>query len=120
MTQFDSAGFEDLRTYLQNNWAFIAVLDDAGAEQLRWDVAANSSASFTSGASSNPLTAELTVTGQDIQDAGGTLPVTIKTTEVYKSGPASTRMGSDSMTDATLESSADEVVITHDYEMPPV
>jgi hypothetical protein len=118
MSQFEPAGFEDLRTYLQNNWNHIGVVDTGGNEQIRWDVSLNSNASFTSGPGSNPLTAQLTITGQDILDAGGSLPVTLTKTEVFKSSGSSTIMGQDSMTDATLEATGDEVVVTHDYEMP--
>lgn len=112
-SNFDSAGSEDLRTYIQSNWEYVAVVDDSGTEQLRWDVAANGNASWSSGPSSNPLEATLTVTGQDVLDAGGSLPVTLASTESFKTGSGGTRMGSDSYTDAKLEAPADEVVVTH-------
>ena len=118
-TQFDADGFADIRTYLQNNWTHVAVVDDTDTEQLRWDIAANSNTSWSSGPSSNPLEATLTVTGQDIQDAGGTLPVTLSSTESYKSSSATERMAADSYTNATLEALADEVVITHQLSTPP-
>lgn len=120
MSQFDSTGFEDLRTYLQNNWAFIALLDDTGTEALRWDANNNANVTWASGPGANPLTAELTVTGQDLIDAGQTLPVTLASTEAYKTSSATTRMGADPMTNATFEAPEDEAVITHDYEMPPI
>jgi hypothetical protein len=116
---FDASGNTDLREYIQNNWTHVAVVDSGGSEQLRWDVAANGNASWSSGSASNPLEATLTVTGQDIQDAGGSLPVTLSRTESYKSSGASTRMGADPYTDATLEAPADEVVVTHQIEVPP-
>lgn len=120
MTEFNSAGYEDLRTYLQNNWQFIAVLDDSGTEQLRWEIGVNTNTTWASGPNTNPLTAELTITGQDLIDAGATLPVTLASTEAYKSGTATTVMGSDPITDATVEASGDEVTISHDYEMPTI
>lgn len=116
---FDTSGYTDLRAYIQNNWTHIAVVDSGGGEQLRWDVAANGNASWSSGSASNPLEATLTITGADIQNAGGSLPVTLSRTESYKSDGSSTRMGSDSHTDATLEAPADEVVVTHQIEVPP-
>ena len=116
---FSTDGYADLRSYVQSNWNWIAVLDSGGTEHLRWDVDANSNASWTSGPSGNPLTAELVVTGQDLVDAGATLPVTLASTKAYQSSSATTAMGSDSMTDATLEADNDEVTITHDYAIPP-
>jgi len=118
-SNFDTDGYTDLRAYIQANWTHIAVVDSGGGEQLRWDVAANANASWSSGSASNPLEATLTVTGQDIQDAGGSLPVTLSRTESYKSSGATTRMAGDSYTDATLEAPADEVVVTHQIEVPP-
>lgn len=118
-TQFDSAGFSDLRSYIQSNWPFVAVIDDSGNEVLRWDVAANSNASWSSGPSSNPLEATLVITGQDIVDAGGSTPVTIDLTESYKTSSATTRMCGDPFTNATLEAPADEVTITHQLSLPP-
>lgn len=120
MAEFNANGYEDLRNYLQTNWNHIAVVDDAGTEQLRWDVDANANTSFTSGPGTNPLTAELVITGQDIIDAGGSLPVTLSSTEAYKSGSATTIMASDTMTNATLEQDSDQVTITHDYQMPQI
>ena len=118
-TQFNANGYADIRTYLQSNWNHIAIRDSGGTEQLRWEVDANPNTSWTSAPSGNPLTAELEVTGQDIVDAGGSLPVTLASTEAYQSASATTAMGSDTMTDATLEATGDTVTVTHEYEVPP-
>ncbi len=118
-TPIEAAGYDDLRAYIQNNWPFVAILDDTGTEWLRWDVAANANAQWTSGPSTNPLTAELTVTGSDLQNAGATLPITLNRTEAYKTSSATTRMGTDTHTDATVQVSGDEVVITHRFRLPP-
>jgi len=115
---FSADGYADLRSYIQNTWNWIAVLDDSGSEVLRWDISSNANAQWTSGPSGNPLTAELTITGQTLLDAGSTLPVTLASTEAYQASSATTLMGADSMTNATLEVDADQVTITHDYELP--
>lgn len=117
--QFDAYGFEDLRTYLQNNWAYIAIIDDGGTEVLRWDANSNANITWTSGPSTNPLSAEIVITGQDIIDAGGTLPVTLASTETYMSSSATSRTSGDPIKDATLDQSGDEVTVNHDYSMPP-
>lgn len=115
---FSAAGYDDLRAYVQNNWNHIAVLDDTGAEVLRWDVPSNADASWASDATGNPLTAELVITGQTLIDAGYTLPLTLASTEAYKSDSATTAMGADTMTNATMETESDTLTITHDYELP--
>jgi hypothetical protein len=117
--QIESYGFEDLRNYAQSNWAFIALIASDGSEILRWDANNNSNVTWSSGPGTNPLTAEITVKGQDIIDAGGSLPVTISETETYKSASASTRIGNDTMSDATLEVAEDQVTISHNYNLPP-
>jgi len=113
---FSSAGHTDIRTYLKNNWNWIAVLDDGGAEQLRWNILNNANVTITSDETNNPLTVELEVTGADVS---GTLPVTLSSTGAYKGSGTTTSMGSDTMTDATLEADGDTVTITHDYQHPP-
>jgi len=113
---FTSSGHTDIRTYLKNNWNWIAVVDDTGTEQLRWDVLNNGNATITSDETNNPLTVELEVTGADVS---GSLPVTLTTTEAYKGSGTSSSMGSDTMTDATLEADGDTVAVTHEYQHPP-
>lgn len=118
-TQFDIYGFEDLRNYMQHNWNFVAVMDSNGDEVLRRNVDADAGAEWSSGSSTNPLTASLTVTGQDIQDLGLTLPVTLSSTETYKSDTATSRTTHDTFSDVTINALDDEVEIIHEYRAPP-
>lgn len=125
MPAFEPAGYQDLRTYLKNNWAFIAILDDTGTERLRWDVNSNANATWSSDETSNPLTAQLTVTGQDLIDAGHSLPVVLDSTEAFKTSSSPTIMATDVLKDAngvattaTMEAPGDEVTISHEYQMP--
>ena len=117
---FSSSGYEDLRGYVKNNWNYIAVLDKTGTEQLRWDILNNGNVTITSDETGNPLTVELEITGQDIQDAGGSIPVTLTETQAYQGSATSTPMGSDTMTDGSLEASGDTVTVTHNYELPEI
>jgi len=120
-SEFNAAGYEDVRTYIQNNWTHIALINDSGTEITRIDVAADSRSSWSSGPSTNPLTATITVTGGDSDiDVESNGAVTISKTESYKSGGASTSMAGDPFTNATLEASNDEVTITHDIEHPTI
>lgn len=119
MTSFDANGYDDLRSYMQNNWRHIAIVDDQGTELFRINVNTDSRASFVSGSGANPLTAEITLTGQDFMDEGISLPSTVALTEVYKTSAGTTRVAHDSVKDATVETANDEVIITHDYKIPP-
>ena len=117
MSDFDSAGHEDIRTYIQNNWPFVALVDDSGTEVTRIDVNNDSRASWSSGPTSNPLEITITITGGDSDMPA--LPVTFAWSESYKTSGSSTRMAPDPFTNATLEAPADELTLTHQIEHPP-
>lgn len=112
-------GYQDLRSYIQSNWTHIAIIDDTDSEVLRWNITDNNNVSWSSGSASNPLEITLTVTGSDVQDNGGTLPVTVIGSTLYKSASAPNPMAGDSHTAATLEAPNDELQITHQTEVPP-
>ena len=119
-SSFDTAGYTDVRDYIQNNWTHIALVDDAGNEVTRIDVTADSRSSWSSGSGTNPLEATITVTGGDSDiDVATNGAVTIVRTESYKGSGASTRMAADPFTNATLEATEDELTITHQIEVPP-
>lgn len=117
-TEIESHGYEDLRSYVLNNWNFIAVVDDVGNEVLRWQVPDNNNTQILSSSGTNPATVELVVTGQDIQDAGNTLPVTVAQTEAFSSQAATTRFGYDTFSNITVQVPNDEIIILHDYSLP--
>jgi len=66
MTDFDTHGYEDLRTYLvaADGWSHVALLDDAGAEVTRIDIHNDNRASWGD-PSTNPVTLAVTITGGD-------------------------------------------------------
>lgn len=119
MPAFETAGYTDLRNYIQNNWTFISLVDDGGSESIRLEVGVDTNTSWSSDSSSNPLEASLTITGSDIQNAGGTLPVTLTKSQSHKDGTTSTVLAEDTYTNATLEASNDELTVTHTIEIPP-
>lgn len=116
-TPHTDTGDEDLRNYIQNNWTFIALIDDSGTEETRIDIQNDSRASFTSGSGSNPLTIEVTVEGAD---SDITTPVTLAESELYKTSGASNALSGDTFAEgsATISADADTLVVTHDIEQP--
>jgi len=118
-TQVDPNGFEDLRTYVQSNWQHVALVDDTGTEVLRIDVVNDAAGSFISGPADNPVTAEVNLNGQDLIDAGVSLPATIASVEAFKSSTATSRVAHDSVTNATVEANNDQVSVRLDYNLPP-
>lgn len=119
MPAFEADGYTDLRNYIQNNWTFISLVDDGGSEAIRLEIGVDADTSWSSGSASNPLEATLTITGDDIQNAGGSLPVTLTKSRSHKDGTTTTVLNEDTYTNATLEASNDELTVTHTIEVPP-
>lgn len=126
MVNYDAYGYDQIRSHVQSTWNWLAILNDSGTELLRWDLTANANATLSSDATANPLEYTITVTGQDIVDAGGSLPETLSELELYESSAASTPVGQDSLRDsggnattATLEAPSDTVDITFTQNWPP-
>lgn len=126
MVQYNSNGLTELRQYAYNNFSWLAVLNDAGTELLRWDLLNNTNVTVTSDASANPVQYTVTITGQDLIDAGYSLPQTLTDVELYQTSSATTAVGSDSIrdssgtaTNATLEAPNDQLESTFYQEIPP-
>lgn len=115
-----TAGYEDLRSYVQNNWKYVALINDSGTEVTRINIPNDSRASWTSGSGSNPLEVEVVVTGGDsdidVQSNGAT---TISKAASYKTSTGGSNLGDETLTNATLEASQDELTVTHTIEIPP-
>ena len=114
MSQFDNAGFDDLRNYIENNWNWLSLRDSSGSEVTRIDVNSDGRVSW-SGSNSNPMTLSGTFTGGDGDIAQAT---TYTEARLYKTSGSSTSMASESFTDATIEASVDELTISIDVEIP--
>lgn len=117
MAEFEPEGYDDLRSYVRNNWNWIALVNSSGTEQIRLDINSSADVTIISDETSNPLTVEIEITGSQLS---GSLPQTLSEGEVYKTSGATTVMAQDTYTDATLEASNDTIIVTHDYELPQV
>lgn len=127
MAEYNTDGYTDVRTYVYNNHNWLAIVDDTDTEQLRWDLNSNANVTEVAGPSTNPIEYEITVTGQDLVDAGATLPVTIERGKLYDSDTSSTPYSDNTLTDdsgnplsAQLGTVNDEVVATFTNEWPQV
>jgi hypothetical protein len=119
MVDYDLHGYDQIRNYIQSNWNWLAILNDSGTELLRWDLTANANVTVVSDETSDPLEYTITVTGQDIVDAGYSLPQTLSNLELYETSGASTRVGGDTLRDsegnattATMEATSDAIEVT--------
>ena len=127
MVEYNADGYDDLRQYIYDNYNWLAILNDSGTELLRWDLLSNSNVTVDSDATSNPIQYSITITGQDIVDAGGSLPQTLASQEIHKTAGSSTPFGSDVLRDstgtersATLEATSDEVTVVFEQQAPQI
>jgi|APHM01.1.fsa_nt_gi hypothetical protein len=120
-SSFNAAGEEDLRSYIQSNWTYVALIDDTGSEITRIDIINDSRASWSSGSASNPLTATITVTGGDSDiDVANNGATTFSSSESYKTSTSNTTLAADSFTNVTLQIPGDQLTIEHNLEIPPI
>lgn len=127
MTEYNSNGYDDVRSYVYNNHNWLALIDDTGSEILRLDLNADSRVTENSGPASNPIEYTITITGQDIQNAGFSLPLTLTDGEVHETSSTTASFATDALKDAngnatqaTLEAETDEVAINFTNEWPDI
>jgi len=116
MATLSSYTYEQLRTWFQRNYPWVALYDDEGNEITRIDINNDSRASWSSGPSANPLAATIDIAGAD-DDI--TPPVTFSASESLETESATSGAGKDGFADATLHVDADELTLTHEVHLPP-
>ena len=118
-TPHTAAGDQDIREYIAANWTHIALVDDAGAEETRIDIAADERASFVSGAGDNPLTIEVEVQGSD---ADISVPTTLVRSELFKVEAGGDELSGDDFDEGSAEitDEADTLRVTHNIEQPVI
>lgn len=114
---YNSDGYQRLRELAHTNFTHLALIDDTGTEITRIDLSSDSRVISSSDGSSNPLSHSVEVTGYDSDISN---PVTIASTELYETSSSTTNLGSDSMTNATIEAEGDTVTVTHEQQLPPM
>lgn len=97
MVQYSTYGLDTLRSYVYNNFNWLAILNDSGTELIRWDLINNSNVTLDSDASNNPVQYTITITGGDLENAGYSLPQTLETGELYETNSSTDDVGTDSL-----------------------
>jgi hypothetical protein len=116
MSDFNGYGYEDLRTAVTTRWSHIALVDDAGNEVTRIDIANDSRASWGD-PSTNPVDLSVTITGADSD---------IPTPTEFSGSSLHTSASSSATHDDNFEGanviidSNDQLELTHSVELPQV
>lgn len=113
------AGTSDIRNYVETNWLYVAFFDSSAVEKYRVKTDASNVTwvqHYDNVAKELKLT--VVITGQTLVDAGGTLPITLRTAKFFKGGSGGSPMSSDDDTDVTLAAVADQVTATITCKIP--
>lgn len=118
MAAIPTAGYQDLRDYIQANWTFIEVRDTTGAAILRVG-GADARVSWVHAAGSQTLQRRIVITGSD---ADVPVPVTARSTAIFKVASGGSAMSVETLVegDATISADADNITITHNIQVPQV
>ena len=124
MSDFNAAGYADLRAYLvsASGWSHLALVDDAGNEETRIDIANDTRATWGD-PSANPVTLTVEINGSDSDIS---TPVELSESELHTGSGTSTPAHGDQLTDPNgnaanaIVGSNDTLTIEHTVELPNV
>lgn len=124
MSDFNSAGYTDLREYIvsASGWAYIALIDDAGNEETRIDIDNDTRTSWGD-PSTNGVTLTANVSGSDSDIS---TPVELERSELHTGSGTTTPVHDDQMLDEdgqpanVIVGSTDDLVVEHTVELPEV
>jgi len=112
--ELPSAGYQDIRDYVEDNWIYISLEDDTGSEIFRISTA-DSRVSWIHTAESQELQLQVNITGSDSEF---TLPQKFSSSALYKVSSGGNILSEEGFTTTTLETTADTLTITHNVQIP--
>lgn len=115
-SELSAAGYQDLRTYINTNWAFIELRNAQNDAILRLGTT-DPRVSWKHAAGAQELILQITVAGGD---ADISLPATIARSAIFKGSTGGDVMSEDTFTAVTLEVAADKVTIQHKIQVPEI
>jgi hypothetical protein len=123
MAQITSDGYQDLRDRIQANWTYIELRDDAaggtGGDPIVRIAETDPRVSWIHSGGAQALQLRVVLTGSD---ADVPVPVTIRSSAIYKVSSAGSAMSAETLVegDATINADPDSVTITHTIEVPDI
>lgn len=115
-TEFSSAGYADLRAYIEANWKYIEVRKSDGTAILR-KTTSDPRVNWRHEAGAQELILEIVLSGSDAEI---TLPVTISKSAIYKVATGGNALSEDTFTAVTLEDALDKITIQHKLQVPRI
>jgi len=116
MAEITTAGYQTIRDFVQANWTYIELRDNAGAAVLRLPTT-DTRVHWIHTAGDQVLKLEVVITGSD---ADITLPVTIAGAAIYNVNVGGSALAEDVFTAATLTAAEDQLKVVVNIEIPQV
>lgn len=115
-SELSAAGYQDLRTYINTNWAFIELRNAQNDAILRLGTT-DPRVSWKHAAGAQELILQVEVSGSD---SGISLPLTVAGSAIFKGASGGNAMSADTFTPVTLEDELDKVTIQHKIQIPEI
>ena len=122
-TEVPEAGYESIRKFIdsgrttESSWDYIELRDSSDAQVIRVSVTGDSRASWTHAAGDQTLTVEIEVAGSDSDIPTGT---TFTGSALFNESSGGSQYSYDGFPDATIETTDDTLIVTHNIEVPQV
>jgi len=118
MSAISSAGYQNLRDYIEANWKYIELRDASGNPIIRIGVGdPRVTWTHTSGAQTLELTA--VIKGSDA-DMSGILPKTFASAAIFSSASGGTALSSEAFSQFTMSVASDQITVKYQIEVPQV
>lgn len=116
MAEITSYAYQNLRDYIQANWQFIELQDEAGTSIIRISPT-GSRCTWTHNAGDQTLKLQVVIKGSDTDI---TLPCTFAKSVIYNVATGGNAISEESFTPFTLETDQDELTVIHNIQVPQV
>lgn len=113
MAEISTAGYSELRSFIQSDWKYIALVSETDTEILRLD--ATTDARCTLSVVGNDVVYTVVVKGSD---ADIIAPVTIAGSKIYDVATGGSAYGNETFTPFTIEGDQDELTVTYSIQVP--
>lgn len=119
MSEITDYGKELLRQYVQENWKYIAVLNESDAEIMRLDLlGTDTRTTVTADYETNPVTVQVVVNGDDAEVTVS--ETTVSKVQLFKVDADGTACVESTVTDFFFTSEDDELTINQTVEIPDI
>lgn len=115
MAEIKEIGYEKIRNFIEANWTYIELQDEAGTAIIRLGVN-DSKVEWTHSAGASTLNMTIIISGADI-----TLPKTVARSAIFDVASGGTALAEEAFSNTkTLTGEFDELTVTHSIQVPRV